>query len=58
MGVDRQYLFYGLDDDLRIGLVFYGGDCSVDGMVIFYRPVVDTETGDVFIFSCGRDDIF
>ena len=36
----RQCLFYGLDDDLRIGLVFYGRDRSVDG-TIFYRPVVD-----------------
>ena len=35
-----QCLFYGLDDDLPTGLVFYGCDHSVDG-TLFYRLVVD-----------------
>ena len=40
-----QCLFYGLDDDLRTGLVFYGRDHSADFYhsadgTIFYRPVL------------------
>ena len=35
-----QCLFYGLDDDLWTGLVFYRRDLSEDG-TIFYRLVVD-----------------
>ena len=35
----RQRLFYGLGDDFRTGLVFYGRDHSADG-TIFYRPVL------------------
>ena len=33
-------IFYGMDDDLRTGLVFYGFDLSEDG-TIFYRPFED-----------------
>ena len=36
----QQCLFYGLDNDLWTGLVFYEHDLSEDGMM-FYRPVVD-----------------
>ena len=42
---------YGLDDDLRTGLVFYGRDLSEVG-TIFYRPVVADRLE--MYFSCER----
>ena len=47
-----QCLFYGLDDDLRTGLVFYGHDLSEDG-TIFYRPVVDRLEMYLFFLADG-----
>ena len=39
---EKQCLFYGLDDDLQTGLVFYGREFFADE-TIFYRPIVDID---------------
>ena len=46
-------LFYGLDDDLRTGLVFYGRDHSADGTIV-YRPVVDRLEMYLIFLCTGR----
>ena len=46
-------LFYGVDDYLRTGLVFYGCYHSVNGMII-YRPVVDRPEMYLFFLLMGQ----
>ena len=54
----RQCLFYGLDDDLRTGLVFYGRDYSADFLPFCgWDDILQTcfgQTGDVFNFLVDR----
>ena len=58
-GLTRQCLFYGLDDDLRTGLVFYGRDHSADFYnsadgTIFYRPVLGRLEMHLIFLWTGR----
>ena len=46
----RQCVFYGLDNDLQTGLVFYGHDLSEYGTDLLWTDWTCT-------FSCGRDDV-